>query len=84
MSFNSYNKFVYNQYLLSPEWKRLQLQALQRANHKCEKCGSDLNLQCHHKNFKNLYKETLDDLIVLCDQCYGKNTVNFPQKSRHG
>ena len=69
MCFNYFKRFVYKQYLLSPEWKRLQLQALKKANLKCEKCGSDKNLQYHHKNSKILYRETLDDLIVLCDKC---------------
>lgn len=77
MSFNSYNKFVYKQYLLSPEWKKLQLQAIQRANNKCEKCGSNTNLRCHHKNFNNLYRENLKDLIILCDRCYGKKIERF-------
>lgn len=72
MSFNSFNRFVYKQYLLSPEWKKLQLQALQRANFKCEKCGSDTNVECHHKNFYNLYRESLKDLIILCGKCKHK------------
>ena len=69
MIFNDYNKFVFKQYLLSPEWKILESKALNRANYRCEKCGSENNFKCHHKSFKNLYKETFDDLIVLCDRC---------------
>ena len=69
MRFNSYNKFVYKQYLVSPHWKKLEIKALKRANYKCEKCGSDNNLKCQHRNFDNLYRETLDDLIILCDKC---------------
>jgi len=72
MSFNAYNRFVYKQYLLSPGWKKLQLQALQEANFKCEMCGSDTNLKCHHKNYNNLYRESLNDLIILCDRCQYK------------
>jgi len=69
MKFNSYNKFVYKQYLVSPHWKILEIKVLKRANYKCEKCGSDTNLKCQHRNFNNLYRETLDDLIVLCNEC---------------
>ena len=69
MTFNSYTKFVYKQYLVSPEWKRLSLKALKKADFKCEMCGSEKNIKCQHRNFKNLYRETLDDLIILCDQC---------------
>ena len=77
MRFNSYNKFVYKQYLLSPEWKKLQLKTLDRANHKCEKCGSKDNLQCYHKNLKNLYRESLDDLIILCKSCKKRYLVSY-------
>ena len=69
MIFNSYNKFVYKQYLVSPLWKNLETKALIKANYKCEKCGFKNDLKCHHRNFDNLYRETLDDLIILCDKC---------------
>ena len=73
MRFNSYNKFVYKQYLVSPHWKNLEKKALEKANYKCEKCSSVNDLKCYHRNFDNLYRETLDDLIVLCDKCNDKN-----------
>ena len=69
MKFNSYNKFVYKQYLVSQHWKNLEKKALEMANHKCEKCNSANDLKCCHKNFDNLYRETLYDLIVLCKYC---------------
>ena len=77
MIFNSYNKFVYKQYLVSPHWKNLAKKALIKANYKCEKCGSINDLKCHHRNFDNLYRETLDDLIVLCYKCYGKDIKGY-------
>ena len=74
MIFNEYNKFVYKQYLLSPEWKRLELKALKRADYRCEKCNSTKDLKCYHINFDNLYRETLEDLMVLCKNC--KQIIN--------
>lgn len=69
MKFNSYNKFVYKQYLVSPHWKKLEEKAIERANYKCEKCGSSNDLKGYHRNLDNIYRETLKDLIVLCDNC---------------
>ena len=69
MRFNSYNKFVYKQYLVSPHWKNLEEKALEKANYKCEKFDSTNNLKGIHKNLDNLYRETLDDLIILCGKC---------------
>ena len=39
------------------------IKAYQRANGKCEICGTDDNLCIHHKN---KYSNDLDDLIVVC------------------
>jgi hypothetical protein len=77
MIFNSYNKFVYKQYLVSPHYKNLAKKALKMAMYKCEKCSSIYGLKCYHRNFDNLYRETLDDLIILCDQCYRKDIARF-------
>lgn len=72
----------YREYLKSPQWKALKEKALERSkvNAKsnnihgvCEKCGYEpwrAILQLHHKSYKNIYHETLDDVVLICPQCH--------------
>lgn len=43
--------------------------AFERANYKCEICGSPNKLVIHHNNG---YSCDLDDLVILCSACHGK------------
>ena len=43
--------------------------AYQRANGKCEECGSTENLCIHHNNG---YSNDIDDLYILCGKCHAK------------
>jgi len=43
--------------------------AFERAEGKCEICGSEENLCIHHNNG---YSNELDDLVVCCKKCHGK------------
>lgn len=48
----------------------------------CELCGSDQRLECHHKHYKTLGKETREDILVVCHQCHCKlhNVDEFNDK----
>jgi phage terminase large subunit GpA-like protein len=59
-------RFYYrSEYLKSDHWKLLKKSKLNQINC-CEICGSNLNLDVHHLNYKNLYDVTEEDLQVLC------------------
>lgn len=63
-----YNK--YKKYLLSKEWQRVRIRAFEFYQNNCCKCGGRYNLQVHHRNYKNLYKETMIDVLLLCEDCH--------------
>ena len=63
-------KFNYKHYLTylnSAKWKEI---ASFFKTDKCEFCKSTNRLQTHHRNYKNLGKETAEDLVTLCDICH--------------
>lgn len=63
-----YNK--YKKYLLSSAWQKVRKQALEFYQYNCCKCGNRYNLQVHHRDYKNLYKETMIDVLLLCENCH--------------
>ncbi len=60
----------YDSYLTSNHWKTMRKIMLKEAGYQCEKCKSPNNLQVHHLNYKHLWKETQNDLQVLCRKCH--------------
>lgn len=64
----------YSQYLKSELWQRKR-QDWYRSRwnkHRCYCCGrKDVPLQLHHKTYKRLGYERLNDLLSLCDECHG-------------
>lgn len=64
------DKKNYQKYLLSKKWKSFRQKAFEFYGDNCGKCGSKYHLQVHHKTYRNIYKETLSDVIVLCDKCH--------------
>lgn len=66
-------KKSYHLYLKTPEWKVLRHQALRRANYQCALCTCTGNLQVHHRHYRNVGNEEIEDLIVLCRNCHAKH-----------
>jgi 5-methylcytosine-specific restriction endonuclease McrA len=60
----------YAEYLRSKTWRGVRRWKLERAGWKCERCGSTRQLQAHHKHYRSLGRERLDDLEVLCESCH--------------
>lgn len=60
-----------NEYLKSDHWVSLRSKKLE-LNPCCQECGSDFMVEPHHKDYKNLYDVTLDDLKSLCRKCHNK------------
>ena len=76
----------YQAYIASKEWKRFRVEAILHANGKCCQCGNADKLRCHHKNYKNLFHETFDDVMVVCENCHnllhgGKSRRKQPRKN---
>lgn len=61
---------AYRKYLKLPEWKLRAKLAIQRADYKCERCGSPFNLAVHHLTYEHLGHERPEDLVVLCRNCH--------------
>ncbi len=62
----------YKEYLLSDEWAAIRNDLYTVRGRNCERCGSDKNLQVHHKNYKNIFHEEPSDLEILCNGCHFK------------
>lgn len=60
----------YRDYLQSPEWRAVRAAALDRANHKCSRCGATQRLEVHHLSYLRLGHEQPEDLRVLCSRCH--------------
>lgn len=60
-----------NVYLNSEHWKNLRREKLEK-NPKCERCGSYLSLDVHHKEYHQLYDVLVKDLETLCRLCHNK------------
>lgn len=58
----------YKDYLNSIYWKIFSEKVLNLNNYKCSICGSEKNIDVYHIN-KNLGRETLNDVIVMCHDC---------------
>ncbi len=59
----------YDAYLASKHWKHTRQRAL-RHYRECEICGETTGLHVHHKHYKSLGKEVMEDLQVLCVGCH--------------
>lgn len=78
----------YREYLQSQQWQELRRGVFQRAlqntgsnnlHRVCEKCGYEPwkpCLQVHHKTYERVFREKLDDLILLCPKCHKKEKEN--------
>jgi len=80
------NRLIYSMQLKSQEWQRKRDQVLLRDNKKCRNCGSQTNLQIHHRQyhtirssgkFKKPWDYNLKYLITLCNDCHEKGHQKF-------
>ena len=62
----------YSKYIRTKKWKTLASLVKEKAGNKCVFCGSEKKLVAHHHNYINLYNETEDDLICVCNICHMK------------
>ena len=72
--FKEFRTKTYRMYLRSEKWQAIRLEALRYYFHRCCICGARKNLQIHHINYEHLFKETMEDLTVLCGACHKRNS----------
>ena len=60
----------YKKYIKTKKWKTISKEVKERANNKCEICGSEKKLVTHHHNYINVYNETHNDLLCICNRCH--------------
>lgn len=63
-------KEYYREYLKTREWRFFRQQAFNHYGKKCNRCESELRLEVHHKHYRNLGKEELKDVEILCHSCH--------------
>ncbi len=61
---------AYQLYLTTDHWCHLRQCAFSVHGAKCAACGTLLNLHVHHINYRHLIDCTVDDLLVLCEECH--------------
>jgi hypothetical protein len=64
-------KDEYQTYLQTDHWKLMARLTKERDGHRCRFCGSSDYLVAHHISYTNMpYKESLNDLSTLCEECH--------------
>ena len=82
-------KTAYELLLERPEWKAYRLAVLAERGKQCEWCGSNKNLQVHHKFYlkypdgKHIlpWEYDINCLLVLCKDCHTKAHKKYKIKS---
>lgn len=77
----------YLEYLDSPEWWTVRRSAMRRAHWKCERekpgdVRHEGPLELHHKHYRTLGREALDDVEVLCSSCHRAERIPVNRRKR--
>jgi hypothetical protein len=62
--------YRYHEYLKSTEWKTIRDKVIERDNGMCLHCKTNPAQEVHHKHYKTIYKEKIDDLESVCSDCH--------------
>lgn len=65
----------YQEYLKTEHWTNLKIRfkaSKLYKDGKCHLCKSKTMINIHHKSYKRIGNERLNDLIVLCNLCHSK------------
>lgn len=65
-------KELYSKYLKSKEWKKIRNLVFLQMGKKCCRCNENKTLEIHHITYKNIFKEKIEDLEVVCKPCHVK------------
>jgi 5-methylcytosine-specific restriction endonuclease McrA len=74
---------LYNDYLLSPEWKSKREKVLVFWGHRCALCNSPIRVEVHHRTYDRMGQELMTDLIPLCDKCHERHSIFMRRGVEH-
>ena len=74
----------YAQFLRTPYWKHLRLQALEDANFRCRRCGTAGRVNAFPGPQKLRGRETPADVHVLCPSCRRQQIAGWTKLRRKG
>lgn len=85
----------YRDYLKSDHWQEFRARVLResaaakklRRRHGkivCSFCFSDTKFNLHHKTYKRLGKERMDDVAIICDDCHEASHARHEANPRKG
>lgn len=62
---------TYKEYLKTKHWQNIKNKMYKsKYKYECYCCGAKRGLQLHHKSYKRVGNEKLNDLIYLCGNCH--------------
>lgn len=64
----------YRVYIVSAAWKAFRLRKLASVNYICERCKHRKAREVHHKHYRTLGHEELEDTEALCRPCHNSST----------
>lgn len=72
----------YEDFLQSEFWKTIRRRFYQKKTtiKVCFICGSNKNLQLHHRSYKKIFHNTTNNLICLCGSCH--TSIHFKDGKR--
>ncbi len=79
---------LYRRVLASGRWARVRRDAIARAGGRCERCGRDFGRRwrarptVHHRHYRTLGFESLDDVEALCNLCHSEEHDQVPRALR--
>lgn len=60
----------YPAYLRSGHWRAKRKEAFAHYGRQCSKCDRTDSLQVHHRHYRTLHHESMEDLQILCGGCH--------------
>ena len=62
----------YERYLKSKQWQKKRYAVIMRDDKCCRWCGISVGFKgnVHHIHYRNIFREELADLILLCPNCH--------------
>lgn len=82
----------YNDYLRTRHWRKIRIKTAEKNNYHCELCEKEVKVgfHIHHKTYRNLGNENLEDLMFLCENCHqnlhsilrSHRNIDKPKKKR--
>jgi len=79
-------KEKYAELLLSDKWMEKRIRVFKRDGYRCQKCGANKNLNCHHTYYtsgKKPWEYPLSALLTLCKDCHTALHSETKIKTRH-